>query len=260
MLTTTLLAETIMNEGAQKCGLSNEAIRQRNLIPSGYRTPYGQIVPKSHFPRIWDEGLAKSEYAKRREKVDLFNAGSRWTKRGLALIPTMYGGEQPLASVLSRWAAFSHTDGAVFPVNFPVNMLNQIGAQVLVYTDGTVLVSHGGVEMGQGLVRDTSLMPASVDHVERLVVCVAEHQDGADCGPSLRHQPRQGARWLHRTNVSMRRLSKLGSTAHTDGKCVVRRRTPTKCRTTRQQRPRVRTHQFSSRLPSQTAAAQTAPT
>ena len=97
MLTTALLAETIMNEGAQKCGLSNEAIRQRNLIPSGYRTPYGQIVPKSHFPRIWDEGLAKSEYAKRREKVDLFNAGSRWTKRGLALIPTMYGGEQLLA-------------------------------------------------------------------------------------------------------------------------------------------------------------------
>ena len=217
MLTTTLLAETIMNEGAQKCGLSNEAIRQRNLIPSGYRTPYGQIVPKSHFPRIWDEGLAKSEYAKRREKVDLFNAGSRWTKRGLALIPTMYGGEQAAAcktDLLSRWAAFSHTDGAVFPVNFPVNMLNQIGAQVLVYTDGTVLVSHGGVEMGQGLVRDTSLMPASVDHVEWLVVCVAEHQDGADCGPSLRHQPRQGARWLHRTNVSMCRLSKLGSTAH----------------------------------------------
>ena len=173
MLTTTLLAETIMNEGAQKCGLSNEAIRQRNLIPSGYRTPYGQIVPKSHFPRIWDEGLAKSEYAKRREQVDLFNAGSRWTKRGLALIPTMYGGEQAAAcktDLLSRWAAFSHTDGAVFTVNFPVNMLNQIGAQVLVYTDGTVLVSHGGVEMGQGLVRDTSLMPASVDHVERLAV------------------------------------------------------------------------------------------
>ena len=92
-----MLAETIINAGAQKCGLSNEAIRQRNLIPSGYRTPYGQIVPKSHFPRIWDEGLAKSEYAKRREQVDLFNAGSRWTKRGLALIPTMYGGEQLLA-------------------------------------------------------------------------------------------------------------------------------------------------------------------
>ena len=55
----------------------------------------------------------------------------------------------------------------MFPVNFPVNMLNQIGAQVLVYTDGTVLVSHGGVEMGQGLVRDTSLMPASLTRVTR---------------------------------------------------------------------------------------------
>ena len=121
------MTETIMNEGAKQCGLSKERIREVNLIPSGYRTPYGQIVPDSHFPRIWDEGLAKSDFAARRAAVDAFNASSQWIKRGLAMVPTMYG------------------------VNFPVNMLNQVGATCCVYTDGTVLIAHGGVEMGQGL-------------------------------------------------------------------------------------------------------------
>lgn len=87
----------------------------------------GQIVPDSHFPRIWKEAFYKADVTKRRTEIDAFNKSNRWVKRGLSILPTMYG------------------------VNFPVNMLNQVGALVLVYTDGTVLVSHGGVEMGQGL-------------------------------------------------------------------------------------------------------------
>ena len=83
------------------------------------------VCPRSH--SLWSEALAKADVTRRRAEVDAFNAANRWTKRGLALLPTMYG------------------------VNFPVNMLNQVCALVMVYTDGTVLVSHGGVEMGQGL-------------------------------------------------------------------------------------------------------------
>jgi xanthine dehydrogenase molybdopterin-binding subunit B len=63
----------------------------------------------------------------RRAQVAEFNQHHRWRKRGLAVVPTCYG------------------------INFPVKYLNQAAAFCLVYTDGSVLVSHGGTEMGQGL-------------------------------------------------------------------------------------------------------------
>lgn len=63
----------------------------------------------------------------RRAAAAAFNAGSRFRKRGLAAVPTKFG------------------------ISFTTKFLNQAGALVHIYTDGTVLVTHGGVEMGQGL-------------------------------------------------------------------------------------------------------------
>lgn len=71
--------------------------------------------------------MLQSNYAERKAKVDAFNVENRWRKRGIAMVPTTFG------------------------IAFTALFLNQAGALVHVYTDGSVLVSHGGTEMGQGL-------------------------------------------------------------------------------------------------------------
>jgi xanthine dehydrogenase/oxidase len=70
---------------------------------------------------------AKCDIQSRREAILKYNSEHKWRKRGLSIIPTKFG------------------------INFTAKFLNQAGALVHVYTDGTVLVSHGGTEMGQGL-------------------------------------------------------------------------------------------------------------
>ena len=106
---------------------SVDDVRRINLSKEGQRTPYGQLIPQCHLPRLWNEINETGDIEARRQAITVFNKAHRWTKRGMATIPTMYG------------------------INFPVKYLNQAGAQVLVYCDGSVLVSHAGTEMGQGL-------------------------------------------------------------------------------------------------------------
>ena len=77
--------------------------------------------------RLWHELSAKAEFAKREAEVAAFNAEHVWRKRGIAMLPTKFG------------------------ISFTAKFMNQGGALVHVYTDGTVLCSHGGTEMGQGL-------------------------------------------------------------------------------------------------------------
>lgn len=75
----------------------------------------------------WDGAINQAGFAERQKACDEFNMANRWRKRGLAVIPTKFG------------------------ISFTTKFLNQAGALVHIYTDGTVLVTHGGVEMGQGL-------------------------------------------------------------------------------------------------------------
>ena len=77
--------------------------------------------------RLWSEMHARCDIDARRASVAEYNSKHRWRKRGLSIIPTKFG------------------------INFTAKFLNQAGALVHIYTDGTVLVSHGGTEMGQGL-------------------------------------------------------------------------------------------------------------
>jgi xanthine dehydrogenase large subunit len=90
-------------------------------------TPYRQTVTDNIVRELTDELDASAGYAARREAVVRFNAGSPVLKRGIALTPVKFG------------------------ISFNVNHYNQAGALVHVYTDGSVLVNHGGTEMGQGL-------------------------------------------------------------------------------------------------------------
>ena len=90
-------------------------------------TPYGQTVVQNHLFLIHERLIRSSEYKPRRQEIEKFNKANEFLKKGIALMPVKFG------------------------ISFTTAFLNQAGALVNIYTDGTVLVNHGGTEMGQGL-------------------------------------------------------------------------------------------------------------
>ncbi|XP_035533646.1 xanthine dehydrogenase/oxidase isoform X1 [Morone saxatilis] len=122
-----MVTESWMNDVAQSLGKPSEEVRRLNLYVEGELTPYNQILDQFTLDRCWDECLSRSVYQERRAAVDLYNRQNRWTKRGLAIVPTKFG------------------------ISFTAVFLNQAGALAHIYTDGSVLLTHGGTEMGQGL-------------------------------------------------------------------------------------------------------------
>ncbi|XP_066863023.1 xanthine dehydrogenase/oxidase [Kogia breviceps] len=121
------IAEHWMSDVAVTCGLPAEEVRRKNLYREGDLTHFNQRLEGFSLPRCWDECLKSSQYHARKCEVERFNKENCWKKRGLCIIPTKFG------------------------ISFTVPFLNQAGALIHVYTDGSVLVSHGGTEMGQGL-------------------------------------------------------------------------------------------------------------
>uniref|UniRef100_A0A3B5LT49 Xanthine dehydrogenase n=1 Tax=Xiphophorus couchianus TaxID=32473 RepID=A0A3B5LT49_9TELE len=122
-----MVAENWITDVAHSLGHSPEEVRRLNLYLEGESTPYNQILHGLTLDRCWDECLSRSEYEQRRAAADLFNRQNRWTKQGLAIVPTKFG------------------------ISFTATFLNQAGALVHIYRDGSVLLTHGGTEMGQGL-------------------------------------------------------------------------------------------------------------
>ncbi|KAM9820644.1 xanthine dehydrogenase/oxidase [Neosynchiropus ocellatus] len=122
-----MIAENWINDVAQSLNLPADQVRQINLYKEGDVTPYNQVLDQITLDRCWDEALTRSKYAQRRAAVDSYNRQNRWTKRGLSIVPTKFG------------------------ISFTATFLNQAGALVHIYTDGSVLLTHGGTEMGQGL-------------------------------------------------------------------------------------------------------------
>jgi len=104
-------------------------IRKLNFYDEDYRniTPYHQEIKLNRLPILYEKLIQKADYEKRRAEIHLFNMQHAYKKRGLALTPIKFG------------------------ISFTTAFLNQAGALVNIYTDGTVLVNHGGTEMGQGL-------------------------------------------------------------------------------------------------------------
>jgi xanthine dehydrogenase large subunit len=121
--------EVILDSIARKLGVDPLAVRRTNYYGQQHDnvTPYRQTVTDNVIHALTDELVAQSDYAARREQMAVFNAGSPVLKKGLALTPVKFG------------------------ISFNVNHYNQAGALVHVYTDGSILVNHGGTEMGQGL-------------------------------------------------------------------------------------------------------------
>ena len=119
--------ENIIDSVARTLGRDPLDVRKLNFYGQGQKTPYGQDVVDNIIHELVAELEASSKYRARRGEIEAFNAGSAWLKRGLALTPVKFG------------------------ISFNVKHFNQAGALVHVYTDGSILVNHGGTEMGQGL-------------------------------------------------------------------------------------------------------------
>ena len=121
--------ENILDSVARALGRDPLEVRQANFYGKAERnvTPYGQLVTDNIIHELTAQLAASSDYRARRDAIAQFNASSPVLKRGIALAPLKFG------------------------ISFNVKHFNQAGALVHVYSDGSILVNHGGTEMGQGL-------------------------------------------------------------------------------------------------------------
>ncbi|MCY0885640.1 MAG: molybdopterin-dependent oxidoreductase, partial [Firmicutes bacterium] len=142
-----VVGEEVLDRVARAVGQPAEAVRARNFYRPGQETPYGQPVGEAgRLRELWDTLAADAGLAERRRAAAAFNAAHPHWKRGVAMTPVKFG------------------------ISFNAGFLNQAGALVAIYRDGSVRLVHGGVEMGQGvytkvrqLVADTlGLDPATV--------------------------------------------------------------------------------------------------
>lgn len=136
--------EDIMDAIARRLGKDPLDVRRINYYGKDDRnvTPYHQVVEHNILPEITEELLASSNYYERREAIKAFNATSPILKKGLALTPVKFG------------------------ISFTNSFLNQAGALIHIYTDGTIHLNHGGTEMGQGLNTKVQQIVAEVFQVE----------------------------------------------------------------------------------------------
>jgi xanthine dehydrogenase large subunit len=127
--------ETVIEEIAHTLGMDPLDVRRVNLYRDpavsgdlgSMTTQYGQPIEDWIGDQVIDQVAVESGYRARREAVTRFNTKSKTRKRGLALVPLKFG------------------------ISFTATMLNQGGALINIYQDGSVSVNHGGTEMGQGL-------------------------------------------------------------------------------------------------------------
>ncbi|MHC0434229.1 xanthine dehydrogenase molybdopterin binding subunit [Streptomyces sp. O3] len=125
-----LVIEDILGRCAPRLGLDPMELRERNFYQpgQGQTTPYGQPVTQpERISTVWRQVHSDAGVADRKREIAAFNAAHPHTKRALAIT------------------------GLKFGISFNLTAFNQGGALVLIYKDGSVLINHGGTEMGQGL-------------------------------------------------------------------------------------------------------------
>ncbi len=123
-----LLIERVMDAIALHLGRDPLDVRRANLYGAGRDvTPYGMTVEDFVADRIIEDLRLSSDYDRRRAAIEAFNAEHPYLKRGIALTPVKFG------------------------ISFTTSHLNQAGALIHLYADGSIHLNHGGTEMGQGL-------------------------------------------------------------------------------------------------------------
>jgi xanthine dehydrogenase molybdopterin-binding subunit B len=134
-----LVIEEVIDRIARRLGKSPEEIRERNLYRGKGETNtthYGQEIEDNRIQRVWRELKESSAFEKRRAEMTKWNSKNPHRKRGLAMTPVKFG------------------------ISFTLTHLNQAGALVLIYQDGTVQVNHGATEMGQGVHTNIAMITA----------------------------------------------------------------------------------------------------
>jgi xanthine dehydrogenase large subunit len=127
--------ETVIEEIANDIGKDPLDVRLLNIYkdpavsgnPATMVTQYGQTIADWVGDKVIDQVASEAKYRERRDSVNAFNKVNKRRKRGLALVPLKFG------------------------ISFTATMLNQGGALLNIYMDGSVSCNHGGTEMGQGL-------------------------------------------------------------------------------------------------------------
>lgn len=122
-----IIGEHVIRDICRVTGKSYLEIVEKNLLLAGESSFYRQPVEDSNLRRCFLQCREASNIEEREERIRAFNQANRWRKRALSMINIQYG------------------------IAFGIPFLNQGGALVMVYLDGSVLVSHGGIEIGQGL-------------------------------------------------------------------------------------------------------------
>ena len=141
--------ERAIDRIAATLGMDPATVRAVNFYPhkdsegdEGKIAPYGMVVEDCIIGDIWSELTETSDYTKRREEIRAWNRESPVLKRGIAMTPVKFG------------------------ISFTNTTLNQAGALVHVYNDGSIHLNHGGTEMGQGLFIKVAQVVASEFQVD----------------------------------------------------------------------------------------------
>ena len=129
--------ENIVDNIANFLNTDAQKIRNINLYKKNNITHFGMKINDDVINNIFNKLIISSNYKKRRSEIDKFNSSNKFIKKGLAITPAKFG------------------------ISFTTTHLNQGGALVHIYTDGTIHLNHGGVEMGQGLMTKISQITAN---------------------------------------------------------------------------------------------------
>lgn len=119
--------ESAICHAAEKIGVPTWEIQQRNLLSEGDVFQYGQKADACYIRQAWDEAMQKFDFEKIKKEIDAFNCRHTTRKKGIALMPVSFG------------------------ISFTKTQMNNARALVHVYSDGSVTLSTGAVEMGQGV-------------------------------------------------------------------------------------------------------------
>jgi xanthine dehydrogenase large subunit len=137
-----VVMEDAIDRIARHLGRDADDVRALNFYGDHQETPYGQLVDENHLPRVWAELRRDAEIDRRRAEIAAFNETSPVLKRGLGLFPLKFG------------------------ISFNIPHMNQAGALVHIYSDGSIRLNHGGTEMGQGLFVKIAQVVAEVFKVD----------------------------------------------------------------------------------------------
>jgi xanthine dehydrogenase large subunit len=132
----TLVMEEIIYQIASKLNKTTLEIQKINFLKDGQRAPYGMLMEEVKVPQIVDQLLIDSNYEQLVKEKDKYNREHKYSKKGIGLVPVKYG------------------------IGFTATFLNQGNALINIFSDGSISVSHGGIEMGQGLFTKVELIVA----------------------------------------------------------------------------------------------------